>query len=65
MDGAKEDEEGEEKETRTYMNKCPYEWRHTFNIQNQNRTENTRTHTYIFICIYQERLFENQRSRFR
>jgi len=34
MDGAKEKEE--EEEEHTYMNKCPYEWRLTFNIQNRD-----------------------------
>jgi hypothetical protein len=29
------------------MNKCPYEWRLTSNIQNRDRTENTHTHTHI------------------
>lgn len=41
--------------TRTYTNKCPYQWRLTFNIQNQklNRKHtHARTHTYIY--IYQE-----------
>ncbi len=58
MDGAKEEEE----KKRTYMNKCPYEWRLTFNIQKSRSNKNTHTHTRTYI----KRLFEKkQRSRNR
>jgi hypothetical protein len=45
MDGAKEEEE----KKRTYMNKCPYEWRLTFNIQKSRSNKNTHTHTHAHI----------------
>jgi hypothetical protein len=34
------------KKRSTYMNKCPYEWRLTYNIQNRDRTKNIHTHRY-------------------
>jgi len=33
------------KKNSTHMNKCPYEWRLTYNIQNRNRTK-TLIHTH-------------------
>jgi hypothetical protein len=54
---------GRSKRKSTYMNKCPYEWRLTHNIQNRDRTK-TRTDTHTKRLFDKEKKNNKKKSRF-